>query len=223
MSEWRTSLKERLSPNSYYITQAIGTERPFTGQYWWNKDAGVYSCTCCSQRLFMSEHKYENPSGYATFWNYIVDAVAFKDDNLALPKVTNAHVDTLLKNKEPIKRCVCSNCEAHIGHVFADGPAPFGKRFQVNSASLNFIAKPWNQAPKYTYAERAEIYRRNLQRDLALKDVQAIREMEKKLGVPSFRDQLSASNKDAAQELKNTTFSIKGNAGKAPIINIESV
>ena len=106
----------------------MGTERPFTGQYWWMKDPGVYSCTCCSQRLFMSEHKYENPSGFATFWNHIIDSVSFRDDHLNIPEVTNAHVDTLLKNRSPIKRCVCSNCEAHLGHVFADGPAPFGKR-----------------------------------------------------------------------------------------------
>jgi len=56
-----------------------------------------------------SEHKYETPSGYATFWNHIIDAVDFRDDHLTLPNVTNAHVDTLLKNKQPIKRCVCSN------------------------------------------------------------------------------------------------------------------
>lgn len=57
----------------------------------------------------MSEHKYESNSGYPTFWNHIIDSIEFSDDNLTLPKVTNAHVDLLLKNKEPIKRCVCSN------------------------------------------------------------------------------------------------------------------
>jgi hypothetical protein len=105
-------LKDRLTPQQFYVTQGVGTERPFTGSYWWTKDAGIYSCVCCSQRLFMSEHKFESPSGYATFWNHIVDSVAFKDDHLGLPKITNAHVDTLLKNKEPIKRCVCSNVNA---------------------------------------------------------------------------------------------------------------
>ena len=128
LRERREELKTKLSPVQFYVTQGLGNERPFTGQYWWVKDAGVYSCTSCSQRLFMSEHKYENPSGYATFWNHIIDSVAFRDDHLDLPKVTNAHVDTLLKNRTPIKRCVCSNCEAHLGHVFPDGPAPFGKR-----------------------------------------------------------------------------------------------
>lgn len=161
--ERKQDLKEKLSPLQIYITQGMGTERPFTGQYWWLKDAGVYSCVCCSQRLFMSEHKYENPSGFATFWNHIIDSVGFKDDNLDLPKVTNAHVDTLLKNRTPIKRCVCSNCEAHLGHVFADGPAPFGKRIQINSASLNFLPKKWNEAPKYTYEERVQIGKKEAQ------------------------------------------------------------
>lgn len=62
-----------------------------------------------SDFLYRSEHKYENPSGYPTFWSHIIDAVDFKEDHLLLPKVTNAHVDTLLKNKTPIKRCICSN------------------------------------------------------------------------------------------------------------------
>ena len=141
--ERKEELKSRLTPQQFYVTQGTGSERPFTGAYWWNKDAGVYSCVCCSQRLFMSEHKYESASGYPTFWNHVIDSVVFKDDSLILPNVSNAHVDTLLKNKSPVKRCVCSNCEAHLGHVFADGPAPFGKRFQVNSASLNFLNKPW--------------------------------------------------------------------------------
>lgn len=105
----REHYKQKLTPNQFFITQGHGTERPFTGAYWWTKDAGTYSCACCSQRIFMSEHKYETPSGYATFWNHIVDTMTFRDDHLTLPKVTNAHVDTLLKNKEPIKRCVCSN------------------------------------------------------------------------------------------------------------------
>lgn len=107
--EIRENLKQKLTPNQFFITQGAGTERPFTGAYWWTKDTGIYACACCSQRLFMSEHKYESPSGYATFWNHIVDSLSYRDDNMALPKVTNAHVDTLFKNKEPIKRCVCSN------------------------------------------------------------------------------------------------------------------
>ena len=118
----------------------------------------------------MSEHKYESPSGYPTFWNYVIDSVDFKDDNLTLPKVTNAHVDTLVKSKQAIKRCVCSNCEAHLGHVFADGPAPFGKRIQINSASLNFLAKAWNVAPKYTFEERVDIKRKELKQKLAIND-----------------------------------------------------
>lgn len=198
-ADWRQHVKEKLAPSQYFITQAVGTERPFTGQYWWTKDAGVYSCACCSQRLFMSEHKFESASGYATFWNHIIDALAFKEDHLALPNVTNAHVDTLLKNKEPVKRCVCSNCEAHIGHIFADGPAPFGKRFQVNSSSLAFLEKPWNQAPKHTHEERQQLHRAKMERTLALRDIQAVKEMERKLGIISFKEGSKTTEDEAAE------------------------
>lgn len=70
---------------------------------------GIYDCVCCSQKLFMSNHKYESPSGFPTFWSHIIDAVDFKEDHLELPKVTNAFVDTLHKNRTPVKRCICSN------------------------------------------------------------------------------------------------------------------
>jgi peptide methionine sulfoxide reductase MsrB len=76
--------------------------------------AAVRDCLCKALFIFFilmyrSEHKYESASGYPTFWNHIIDTVVFRDDHLTLSKITNAHVDTLLKNKEPIKRCICSN------------------------------------------------------------------------------------------------------------------
>ena len=79
--------------------------------------------------MFLFEHKYINKSGYATFWQSLKDAVKFTEDNLEVPRVTNAHVDTTLKNKEAIRRVCCSNCEAHLGYVFPDGPPPLGLRF----------------------------------------------------------------------------------------------
>jgi len=134
---WRTkhlkqrasALKEKLSPLEYYVTQGMGHERPYTGDLWWNKDVGMYSCKCCTQKLFMSDHKYESKSGYPTFWNHIIDAVEFKKDVLSRPHYSNAFEDPNLKNKQPVQRCLCSNCESHLGFIYDDGPAPFGKRF----------------------------------------------------------------------------------------------
>ena len=107
----------------------MGHERPFSGDLWWTKDVGMYSCKCCTQKLFMSDHKYESKSGYPTFWNHIIDSVEFKKDVLTRPQYSNAFEDPNLKNKVPVQRCLCSNCESHLGFIYDDGPAPFGKRF----------------------------------------------------------------------------------------------
>ena len=103
-------MKERLTPHQFHLTQLKhGMERAFTGEYWWTNDVGRYDCVCCTQRLFMYDHKYINRSGYATFWNSLENAVKFMSDNLEVNKVTNAHECPTLKGKMPVKRCVCSN------------------------------------------------------------------------------------------------------------------
>ncbi|CDW77023.1 UNKNOWN [Stylonychia lemnae] len=189
----KTSLKERahklqtkLTPYQYYITQNQGTERPFTSEYWWTKDAGVYSCVVCSQKLFMSDHKYEVPTGHATFWNHIIDSVEYLEDNLKVPKVTNAFVDTLYKNKIPIKRCVCSMCEAHLGHIYNDGVAPYFKRFSINSASVIFTPKPWAKQPTQTNEEKLAMRRRVAQTKYGLSEFNSVIEHAKLLGIQSY-------------------------------------
>lgn len=99
--------------------------------------------------------------------------------------------------------------------MFADGPAPFGKRLQVNSASLQFIAKAWNQAPKHTFAERVQIKRTQLANQLALKEYQSLLDQEKLLGIVSYREKTSSSKEDqnaatSASQSKPTEFTIKG-------------
>ena len=103
------SLKGRITPHEFYITQGKGMERAFTGDYWWTNDIGRYECKCCKQRLFMWDHKFINKSGYPTFWNCLQNAVKFVDDAIKVNKVTNAHECPTLKGKEPVKRAVCSN------------------------------------------------------------------------------------------------------------------
>ena len=148
--------KEKLTPHEFYITQGKYTERAFTGQYWWVKDVGIYSCKVWTQKLFMSEHKYELHNGYSNFWSHVLDSVAYRGDYLErhLTQSNQAFVEKKFKEKLPEVRAVWSNWESHLGFVYNDGPGPFHKRFTVNSASVNFTPKPWFEEPMFTFEER---------------------------------------------------------------------
>lgn len=118
-AEWH----KRLSPREFSVTRKADTEIPFTGRYWNNHEKGLYRCVCCDNALFSSDTKFESGTGWPSFWKPVA-----KDNIETVP-------DTSFGYRTEVR---CRRCEAHLGHVFGDGPQPTGLRYCMNGTALKF-------------------------------------------------------------------------------------
>lgn len=118
-----TEWKKELSPEQYRVTREKGTERPFTGKYWDSKEEGIYRCACCGNPLFSSSTKFDSGTGWPSFMDVTgAESVKTEEDRSIFMRRTEV---------------LCQSCDAHLGHLFDDGPGPGGQRYCINSASLS--------------------------------------------------------------------------------------